>query len=224
MRLLRPKATPFSLLDTIAGGEGISTEFKRTIHSPAKIARSIAAFANTSGGHILIGVDDDRRIVGIRSEKEIIEVIDDALQCHLDPIPVIDLLIAEYKRRMVLVVDVPESPERPHCHIEELHDRQTGKYRRERRIFIREGSHNKAADENRIAQIISQRQPLRRSFSDRESRLLSYLAEHARITAAEFADQAGIPIPEARRILASLARTGAVQLLGENGSGAYALC
>ena len=223
MPLIRPKSAPISLLETVAEGEGLCIEFKRLVHSPAKIARSIAAFANTSGGHILIGVDDDRRIVGISSEKETLEVIDDALRLHIEPMPALDVHVEEYKRRMVLIVSVPESPDRPHFHIEEGYSRDTGKRVVERRVFIREGSHNKAATEDRIALFQSQKKPLKLSFSDRERKLLDYLGQHSRITAPEFAEHAGIPVQEARRILVSLVRAGTVCLLAESGTGVYAL-
>ncbi|NTU67350.1 MAG: ATP-binding protein [Chlorobiaceae bacterium] len=223
MPLIRPKASPFSLLGTVAGGEGLCTEFKRIVHSPAKIARSIASFANTSGGHILIGVDDDGRIVGISSEKEALEVIDDALRFHIEPMPALDVHVEEYKHRMVLVVSIPESPDRPHVHVEEGYCRSTERRIVERRVFIREGSHNKAATTDRIALIQAEKSPLKVSFSDRERRVLHYLGEHSRITAPEFAEHAGIPVQEARRILVSLVRAGAVRLLAESGTGVYTL-
>jgi predicted HTH transcriptional regulator len=223
MTLIRPRSIPFSLLDTVAGGEGLFTEFKRLVHSPAKVARSISAFANTSGGHLLVGVDDDRRIVGISSEKETLEVIDDALKFHLEPAPSLDVHVEEYKCRMVLVVSVPESDDKPHFHIEETLCRKTGRRVVEKRVFIREGSHNRAATDDRIALIQSERQPLKLSFSDRERRLLRYLEDNVRITAPEFAELAGIPLTEARRILVSLVRSGAVRLLTDGGSSVYAL-
>ena len=60
----------------IEEGEGFSLEFKRRISSPEKIARTIIAFANTKGGIILFGVDDDGSIVGVESEKSEIELIE----------------------------------------------------------------------------------------------------------------------------------------------------
>ena len=223
MPLIRPKSAPFSLLEVVSQGEGLCIEFKRLVHSPARIARSICAFANTSGGHILIGVDDDRRIVGISSEKEMLEVIEEALRFHIQPMPTLDVHVEEYKRRMVLILSIPESPDRPHVHIEESCCRDTGKRTVERRVFIREGSHNRAASDDRVALFQSEKRPLKISFSDRERQLLGYLAEHSRITASEFAEQAGIPLQEARRILVSLVRSGALRLLAESGPGIYAL-
>ncbi|NTU92371.1 MAG: helix-turn-helix domain-containing protein [Chlorobiaceae bacterium] len=223
MPLIRPEPSVFALLEAVAGGEGLCTEFKRLVHSPAKIARSITAFANTAGGHILVGVDDDRRIVGISSEKEVLEVIDDALRLHIEPAPTFDVHVEEFKRRMVLVISIPESNDKPHFHIEEVLCRKTGRRVIERRVYIREGSHNRAATDDRVALIQSARQPLKLTFSDRERRLLHYLGENPRITASEFAEHAGIPLGEARRILVSLVRSGAIRLLTDSGTGVYAL-
>jgi predicted HTH transcriptional regulator len=51
-------------------GEGTYLEFKRTVPDAEKIAREMAAFANTKGGTLLIGVDDDRSLVGVDGYQE----------------------------------------------------------------------------------------------------------------------------------------------------------
>ncbi len=223
MPQIRPRSSRHALLDLVGQGEGLSVEFKRLIHSAPKIARSIAAFANTSGGVILIGVDDDSRIVGIQSEKETLQVIHEALSLHIEPQPDVEIYVEEFKRRMVLLVDIPESPERPHFHIESVICQQSGKRSVERRVFIRDGSHNKAATDDRIALMISTKAPVRISFTDREHRLLDHLAVHETISADEFAEGAGIPLQEARRILVSLVRSGTLRLVTEGKTSFYTM-
>jgi len=44
------------LLDIIKTGEGYTIEFKETINS--SIGKDICAFANSSGGKLIIGVED----------------------------------------------------------------------------------------------------------------------------------------------------------------------
>ena len=223
MTSYKPNYRDPNLLDLVAEGEGLRIEFKRLVHSAPKIARSITAFANTSGGVILIGVDDDRRIVGIHSEKETLQIIDEAMRLHIEPKPRIEVRFEEFRRRMVMLVDIPESPERPHFHVERVIRRDTGRRDVERRVFIRDGSHNKAASEDRIELMLSSREPLKVSFTDRERRLLGWLEDRERITAEEFADSACIPMNEARRILVSLVRSGALRLDTVNGISAYTL-
>ncbi|MCK4854687.1 MAG: ATP-binding protein, partial [Bacteroidales bacterium] len=45
-------------------------DFKFEISDARKIARTLVAFSNTDGGKLLIGVKDNGKIAGIRSEEE----------------------------------------------------------------------------------------------------------------------------------------------------------
>jgi len=45
-------------------GEGLHVEFKKKVAHPEKIVREIIAMANTEGGYLLIGVDDDGTVSG----------------------------------------------------------------------------------------------------------------------------------------------------------------
>ncbi len=50
--------------------EGEQLEFKQQISSQEKIAKTLAAMANSTGGLILIGASDQRKIIGIDPEEE----------------------------------------------------------------------------------------------------------------------------------------------------------
>jgi ATP-dependent DNA helicase RecG len=52
-----------SIKSIIAGGEGFNTVFK--ILFSQEVIISLNAFANTEGGTVLVGVDNDGRITGI---------------------------------------------------------------------------------------------------------------------------------------------------------------
>ena len=53
----------------VAGGESEIVEFKRTLPPQDVLARVLAAFANTSGGVLLVGVDERQGIVGVPEER-----------------------------------------------------------------------------------------------------------------------------------------------------------
>ena len=54
----------------IAEGEHQQQDFKFEISDARKIAKTLSAFANTNGGRLLIGVKDNGKIAGVRSEEE----------------------------------------------------------------------------------------------------------------------------------------------------------
>ncbi len=50
--------------------EGERLDFKQKITSKEKISKTLAGLANTEGGYILIGISDEKRIIGIDPEEE----------------------------------------------------------------------------------------------------------------------------------------------------------
>lgn len=55
----------------IKSKEGIDLDFKQKVTSQSKIAKTISAFANAKGGLIIVGISDQKRIVGIDPDEEI---------------------------------------------------------------------------------------------------------------------------------------------------------
>jgi len=223
MTLLLSRFERLSLPELVGQGENEQTEFKRLVHSPSKIAKPITAFANSLGGIILIGVDDDKRIVGIHSEKEILEVVVEGVKLHTDPEPKIDIYHEEFKRRLVLFVIVPESPDKPHYHLEKTTDPRTGKSVMEKRVYTREGSRNRALCDDRITLMESNKNPLNVSFGEREIMLLNFLRKNRKITADEYGKMTGLPLVKARESLIAMVRSGAVILQTESGKSYYSL-
>jgi predicted HTH transcriptional regulator len=54
----------------ILAGENQQLDFKFEISDSRKIAKTLVAFSNTDGGTLLIGVKDNGRIAGVRSDEE----------------------------------------------------------------------------------------------------------------------------------------------------------
>ncbi|MCW8799234.1 MAG: ATP-binding protein [Prosthecochloris sp.] len=223
MSLTWPQLENAPLLELIEQGESKHTEFKRVVHSPKKIAKSIAAFANTEGGVILIGVDDDKRITGIHSEKEMLEVVHLALKMHVEPHVEIETIIEEYKRRLVLLVFIAESDSKPHYHTATERDPDTLQEVTIQKVYTREGSHNKAASPDRIALMESGSTPLRFSFGKNEKMLLEHLGRHGTITAQEFSSLAGLSLQNAIQTLVTLVRTGTIKLCNDKTTSYYSL-
>ena len=96
----------------IAEGEHQQQDFKFEISDARKIAKTLSAFANTNGGRLLIGVKDNGKIAGIRSEEEKY-MIEAAAQLYC--VPEVEYSLQTYivEGRQVLVATIEETPHKP---------------------------------------------------------------------------------------------------------------
>ena len=101
------------ITDLIAQGEHQQLDFKFEISNARKIARSLVAFANTDGGRLLIGVKDNGRIAGIRSEEEYY-MIDAAASMYCKPEIPFESFHRVVQGKQVLEVVVNASSLKPH--------------------------------------------------------------------------------------------------------------
>jgi len=99
----------------IKQGEGERLEFKKKTTHPTRIARTLASLANTHGGQVLVGVEDDGRVVGVRDAEEEMFVLRDAAAHYIDPPLALQFREVETEDDLVvLVVTVAESLTKPH--------------------------------------------------------------------------------------------------------------
>lgn len=96
----------------VAEGEHCHQDFKFEISDARKIARSISAFANTEGGRLLVGVKDNGKIAGIRSEEEIY-MIEAAAGMYCQPTVEIETQTYIAEGRTVLEVRISEAANKP---------------------------------------------------------------------------------------------------------------
>ncbi len=102
------------LLELIEEGENLQCEFKRKFSTHEKIAREMMAFANTKGGFILFGIDDNKEIVGVESEKAEAELILDTANNYCEPPVELNLDFVELHGKEIVIAEIPESNTKPH--------------------------------------------------------------------------------------------------------------
>lgn len=102
----------------IAEGEHQRQDFKFEITSARKIARTLVAFANSDGGRLLIGVKDNGRIAGIRSEEEYY-MIEAAATMYCKPVIRFDSYRREAEGKSILEILIEPSAEKPHYALDE---------------------------------------------------------------------------------------------------------
>jgi len=110
-----------TISELLSKGEDLHTDFKQVAGRPEELAKDLVAFANTDGGRLLIGVTDDRRIVGVADPDAVHRQIDNAAYNNcVPPITVVQEAVAT-DDGTVVVAGVPRGSQRPYR-------TQTGRY------------------------------------------------------------------------------------------------
>ena len=200
----------YELNELIEGGENQNVEFKRKFTEPEKIAKEMLAFANTHGGRILFGIDDDKSVVGVESEKGEIEYIDLAARFFCEPEISYTVDIMHIYRKDVIIVNIPESFQKPHRLIEngKSDDDET-------KVYIRVKDRSVQASKETIKVLKKLRQdapPQIINLGDKEKALIEYLQTHDRVTLKEFREFLNLSNRRASRILVNLVRADIIRL------------
>src|SRR5262245_5355552 len=95
--------TRSELLRLIRGGEDTYLEFKVRLSNSEKITQGIVAFANTNGGTIIFGINDQMRIEGVANPEWIQEELTRICREDIVPpiIPLIDTIAFDSGKRVV---------------------------------------------------------------------------------------------------------------------------
>ena len=201
----------FDLYDLIENGENGSVEFKRKFSSHKKIAREIIAFANTKGGKIILGVDDNKSVIGVESEKAELELINDTAQFYCEPPINYSSEIIHIYKKDVIIIEIPESKTKPHCIVE--NDKPALK-----KVYIRLKDKSVLAS-NETIKILKKSNPdsppMTINLGDKEKYLLNYLSYHDKITLNTLKELLNLSGRRASRILINLARA---ELIRHNSS------
>ena len=105
---------PTEIKSIIASGEGYNAEFKVSIPSKIKeITEEVCAFANASGGVVLIGVDDTNTIKGITIDNAKRSAIQNSIN-EISPVLKCDFNIVEVDGKDIAVIEVPSGQNKPY--------------------------------------------------------------------------------------------------------------
>ena len=95
------------LLREIEVGESKTLEFKSELPAQSeKYIKTLIAFANTAGGKLIIGVDDDRSIIGVSDPAVTIDSIANALADTVVPLIVPDIYRIDIDGKALVVAEV----------------------------------------------------------------------------------------------------------------------
>jgi predicted HTH transcriptional regulator len=184
------------LENLIEQGENLHLDFKFCISDSRKIARTLSAFANTDGGKLLIGVKDNGKIAGIRSEEEIY-MVDTAIQLYCRP--QVDYSTKQHVTdgKSVLEIEVKKGERKIY---QAKDDNNVWRH------YFRYGDQNLIA--NRVLLRVWNREERKAGalvkFDETENLLMEYLKNNKSVTLSKFRKIAGINNRRAEAILVNL--------------------
>lgn len=186
-------------------GEGVSLDFKKTISSCEKIARTMTSFANNKGGRLLIGVADDGTIKGVKSEDEERYMITRAAHMFIKPAlePIFEEVYVDDK--LVLIVEIPESNIKPHYALAE-----DGKWW----VYVRVKDKSVLASKI-VVDVLrhsSDEQGVLIAYSENEKALLQYLENDNRATIKDISKILNLTRKRAQRVLVDLVLSGLIRI------------
>lgn len=192
----------------IAEGEHQQQDFKFEISDARKIARTLSAFSNTDGGRLLIGVKDNGKIAGVRSDEERY-MIEAAAQLYCLPEVHYSMQTFHVEGRCVLVVQIDESEKKPVYAKDE-----TGKPL----AYVRVNDENILATpvHLRVWQQSSNPAGELMQYTEREQLLLNLLEQNSTLSLNRYCRQANISRRAAEHLLAKLIRFGIIEPFFQN--------
>lgn len=104
------------LRERIARWENLHTEFKEWPVHRDTLAAALVAMANTDGGQLVLGVTEQRRIIGVEDADSAAQVVDNVARNNCEPpVTVVqEVLHPEESEKPVLVVNIPKGEMRPY--------------------------------------------------------------------------------------------------------------
>jgi ATP-dependent DNA helicase RecG len=134
------------LLDLIRGGEDSYIELKVRLTNSEKIVSEIVGLANSGGGAIIFGVNDNRRVEGLDDPEQVEEELRQICRAQITPpvAPYIDKVAFDNGRRIIVL---------------EVDDRRAPHFAFDNRYFIREGATVREANGPEVASLYARLRP-----------------------------------------------------------------
>lgn len=191
------------ILQLVAQGESEVLDFKKTISSAAKIAKTLSAFSNHKGGRLLVGVNDNKTISGVRSEDEQYMLgLAAAFYCK----PEVKLTIHEWElgNKTIIEAIIPEGTDKPYYAKDE-----DGKW----------WAHIRVKDQSLLASKVvvdvlrkqTRKEGALIQYTNHEESLLHYLGDNQCITLKELCKLLNISRWKAQRMLVNLVSAGVLR-------------
>ena len=199
----------------IRQGEGQFVEFKKKANHPEKIIREVVAFANSSGGHLFVGVDDDGKVSGLKYPEDEEYILTKAIRELCKPSIAYDVNLLQVNDAEILHYHIKEGREKPYfAFLEAKH-----KYGKS---FIRVQDHSIQASYE-VRQILKRgdRTTAPIAFEEKTKQLFEYFKTNQEITLSQYMELSGLDKKLASNKLIDLALSGALKIEPREGGDVF---
>lgn len=200
----------------ISRGEGVQLDFKQTITSQRKIARTLAAFANNRGGKLLIGIKDNGALLGCNIDEEMYMIYEAAEHFCEPPVDIVFSVYETDDMLNILEVDVGNSLRKPHFAQDDHGVWQLYMRSRDKTMLASKNTQRMLENEGR------EEEEAQTALDSKEHFVLDYLKNNQTITAKIVAQQLNISLQRANGLLVKLNKLGLV-LYNKDARGEYYL-
>jgi len=193
----------------IYGGESDQVEFKRKINHPEKVVREVVAFANTNGGHLFVGVDDDRTIVGSKHAEEEDFILQKAIKELVRP--AVKYQVNSYKlneKRALLHYEIFSGEKKPYYAFEKKHHRYGKAF-----VRVEDRSVQASPEIRKILKFNRDPRDTHFQYGNNEKLLFNYLHENEKVTVKEFREMSGLDYKSASTTLVQMVMANALKII-----------
>jgi len=194
------------LLELIAEGEGRGMEFKRGLPRDERLARTLCAFANTRGGLLFIGVNDNGSLYGVSQPRSVMADIRRVAREWIEHPLRVETTTVRCGDLAVVVARIAASRRRPHRALRRSGDEE---------IVVRIGSSNRVA-RGATLDALNNGASRSGSRSSLEAQILAWVDQRTRLSRtpggdaspALFSQAHNVGVQRARRAFVRLERDG----------------
>ncbi len=190
-------------------GESDQVEFKHKIRHPEKVIREVVAFANTNGGHLIVGVDDNGTIAGLKYAEDDDFLLRKAIEELCKPaIQYSSEVLKISEKRAILHYQIAAGKEKPYYAFLQKNHRY-GK------AFVRVADRSVQASPE-IRKILKRSNDLNDShfsYGDQEKALFDYLKSHDEITINRYREFTGLHQKEASELFIRMVLANVLKII-----------
>jgi predicted HTH transcriptional regulator len=201
----------------VSKGEGQYLEFKKKVDHPEKIVKEVVAFVNSGGGKLVIGVDDDGTLSGLKYAEEEAFEMDKAINKLCKPTIKYSVeKIPLNEKKQILVYSFKESRKKPHYVIQDLTTGWGKAY-----VRVEDKSIQASKELKQILKGQRFRKKISFEFGDKEKAILKQVEQSGQITLNELIQKTAIPYKLASSILITLVLSNVLTILPREGEDFY---